>query len=273
VYRSSSFLPLTPVVKNLIIGNVLFFLAQLILSKNASVPMNDWFAQHHVLSDKFRPHQFLTAVFMHGSWGHLFGNMLGLYLFGTKLELVWGAPRFLKFYLICGVAAGLISGLASYVETYPILADLNRAIDGHNFSLYSEVYNRYNLQLFDSPPFEKIYQTWMANPSDNALAPYAAEALLQYKGYVTSGTAVGASGAIFGLIAAAAFLFPNDIIYFNLFIPIKMKWFALIYAGLELSMAIQNNPMDQVGHVAHLGGALVGFLIVYFGYRRKGRFF
>ncbi|WP_315819503.1 rhomboid family intramembrane serine protease [Paraflavitalea speifideaquila] len=122
MYSNRMFLPMTPVVKNLLIVNALIFLAQMTFQNK--FPVDELFAQHHFLSKDFRPHQFLTYMFMHGSFQHLFLICWGC-IFGTKLEMVWGAKRFLTFYLICGIGAGLISGLATLVETYPVISDLN----------------------------------------------------------------------------------------------------------------------------------------------------
>ena len=232
MFRNSFFLPVTAVVKNLIIANVIIFIAQRMFS-GSGFYLEQYFAEHHFMSPDFRPHQLLTAVFMHGSWGHLFGNMLALFFFGSKLEMVWGAKRFLQFYLICGIGASLISSGVTFLATFPRIEELDAAMQ-----LASG--DQYNL-------------------------------LLEERMNLTGGISLGASGAVFGILAAAAYLFPNDIIYIDLFIPMKMKWMALLYGGIELLMAIQNNPNDQVGHVAHLGGGLVGFLFVYFGYRRNNK--
>jgi membrane associated rhomboid family serine protease len=75
---------------------------------------------------------------------------------------------------------------------------------------------------------------------------------------------VGASGAVFGCLAAFAYLFPNTYLYFYFFFPIKAKWFVFIYGALELYLAIQNSPTDPIAHIAHLGGGLMGFLLVWF---------
>lgn len=84
---------------------------------------------------------------------------------------------------------------------------------------------------------------------------------------------VGASGAVFGCLAAFGYLFPNQLVYFNLLIPIKAKWFVLIYAGIELWLGVSNSAGDNVAHWAHLGGALVGFLLVLYWNKRNRRNF
>lgn len=277
MYSNSMFPPLTTVVKNLLIANTLVFVAQLTFQNK--FPVDDWFAQHHFLSKDFRPFQILTYMFLHGSWGHLFGNMLGLYLFGTKLEMIWGAKRFFSFYIICGIGAGLISGLATLVETYPVISDLNLLINDGSVRNFNVVYN--HQQWFDpavlykyrlNPDAMRELRTLLnADPTNPQATKMVFKAAVEIKEAVTSSSAIGASGCVYGLLAGAAYLIPNDLIPFQFFIPLQVKWVALIYGAGEVWSAIQNDPNDQVAHVAHLGGGLVGFLMLWFSYRRNNR--
>lgn len=257
---------MTPVVKNLMIVTGLVFLAQLTFQNK--FPVYEWFAQHHFLSKEFKPHQLLTYMFLHStlSFGHILFNMLALFMFGTKLEMVWGAKRFLTFYLVCGIGAGLISGLASLIETYPAISDINFLAEHPTVRNFNMLVNKYNWSGLSE---------YKAMLNANADQPGVDKAIFtlagQLKQAVTAGSTVGASGAVFGILAGVAYLFPNDIINIYFVIPLKLKWFVLIYAGVELYLAYKNDPQDQVAHVAHLGGALVGFLIVYFSYRRGNR--
>jgi membrane associated rhomboid family serine protease len=267
VYSNRMFMPLTPVVKNLLIVNGLVFLAQ--LTFQGKFPVDELFAQHHFLSKDFKPHQLLTYMFMHGSFGHILTNMLGLYVFGSKLEMVWGGKRFLTFYLICGIGAGIISGVATLAETYPMISDLNFLQDhpsARNFNMLLSKYESINGIVL--PEFKALVSS---NPNDPGIEKQIFDAAGQLKEFATRGQMVGASGSIFGLLAGVAYLFPNDVVLIYFLFPLKMKWLALIYGGVELWAAIQNNPQDPVAHIAHLGGALVGFLIVYFSYRRGNR--
>lgn len=262
------FMPLTPVVKNLLIINTLIFLAQ--QTFQSQFPIHELFAQHHFLSKDFRPHQLLTAMFMHASFGHLFGNMLGLYVFGTKLEMVWGAKRFLTYYLICGLGAAVIIGLATLIETYPMIRDVNILLEQRSASDFNMLYNKYDF-LSSEPNVVQLHALLNTDPTNAEGLSRLSELALELKDYATSGTVLGASGALFGIIIGAGYLFPNDMVYYGFFIPVKMKWLAIGYAAYELFAAIQNDPRDQVAHVAHLGGALIGFLILFFSYRRGNR--
>lgn len=232
-FRFSSPFHLPPVIKNLIIINVLVFLAQVIGNGIEPHWVENWFALHDVHSDFFRPHQLITHMFMHGSISHLFFNMIGLWMFGVALEHRYGAKRFLQFYILSGLGAAILHMGVLFFEIEPLMREIR------------------------------------ALPADLQL-----EALNTPEIYFTINTAtLGASGAVFGCLAAFGYLYPNSIIYIDFLIPIRAKWMVLIYAGMELLLAIRNSAGDTVAHFAHLGGALTGFLLVYFWNKRNRRTF
>lgn len=213
------------VVKNLLIVNGLVFLAQITLDRIAPGWMYDHLALHEVRSPLFKPHQLITYLFLHGGFMHIFGNMFALWMFGAKLENSWGPKRFLMFYMVCGIAAGIL----------------------HLATLYLE-YQKYwdNFAFLDPESQENLIRSFT----------------------------VGASGAVFGVLAAFGYLFPNSLIYVYAVIPIKAKWFVGLYAAGELYLAIQNSAGDTVAHWAHLGGALVGILmVIYWNKTNRQRFY
>jgi membrane associated rhomboid family serine protease len=225
--RMSSFQAIPPVIKNLIIINVLVFFAQNIFERNPSFNMMSLFALHDVHSVFFRPHQLITHLFMHGSIGHLFFNMFALWMFGSMLENVWGSKRFLIFYMVSGLGAAFLHLIVLYLQSEPMMAELPFASPGRQIEIY---------QNLNTPT-------------------------------------VGASGAVFGCLAAFGYLFPNSLLYVYFLFPIKAKWFVLIYAGLELWMGVQNTAGDNVAHWAHLGGGLAGFLLVLYWNKNNRRNF
>ncbi|MDQ2752170.1 MAG: rhomboid family intramembrane serine protease [Bacteroidota bacterium] len=230
-FRPGSFQILPTAIKNLLIINVLVFLAQTFVGNNLNFSIDDLFALHSWQSKLFQPWQFVTHLFMHGSIGHIFSNMFALWMFGSILENLWGPRRFIVFYLACGLGAALCHMVVLYVE------------------------NQHLLNLFHS----------LSLPEQSA----ASAAVTQRIDEAT----IGASGAVFGCLAAFGFLFPNTYIYLYFFLPLKAKWFVIIYAGLELMQAVQNSAGDNVAHVAHLGGALVGILLVWFWNKNNHRNF
>ena len=248
-FRPGSFQILPTIIKNIIIINVLVFLAQQFVAPNLGFSIEDLFALHSWQSPLFKPWQFVTHLFMHGDGWHIFGNMFALWMFGSVLENLWGPKRFLTFYLVCGLGAALCHMIVLYVENQSVIAAYNHLLSaGSDYK--SQAYAFIN----------KYGDGYTASP----------EKILSYR--INEAT-IGASGAVFGCLAAFGYLFPNDYIYFNFFIPIKAKWFVLIYAGLELTQAIQNSAGDNVAHVAHLGGALFGIVLVWFWNKSNRRNF
>ncbi len=221
-FRPSRFQILPSVIKNLLIINGLVFLAQNTIGRSASFNMEDLFALHTWQSPLFKPWQFVTHMFMHGDIGHIFSNMLALWMFGSILENVWGPKRFVTFYFACGLGAAFCHMCVLFYEMQPIAA------------------------AFKQLPFEQQQQL-ITNPL-----------------FKLNEATLGASGAVFGCLAAFGYLFPNTYIYLYFFLPIKAKWFVIGYAVAELFQAVQNSAGDSVAHVAHLGGALVGIILVYF---------
>jgi len=220
-----------PVIKNLIILNVLVFLAQLTFRNSDSFNIENLFALHDVRSIYFRPHQLVTYLFLHGGWDHIFFNMFALWMFGSILENYWGPKRFLVFYIACGIGAGLLHLFVLYQEMSPIIASLQQ---------YPQ----------------EVRDEFMNNPSSPI-----------------NGATLGASGAVFGCLAAFGYLFPNSLIYLYFFVPIKAKWFVLIYAAIELFSGVRNSAGDNVAHWAHLGGAVVGILLVLYWKKHDRRNF
>jgi membrane associated rhomboid family serine protease len=240
-FRPGRFQILPTIVKNLIIINVLVFLAQQVIPP-ATLNFEALFALHTFQSPLFKPWQFVSHMFMHGSWDHIFFNMFALWMFGSILENVWGPKRFLTFYLVSGLGAALLHMIVLYFSTQNLITDyhaVNTANDAMAF-------------LTKYPPSGQLRTNDLSTVLNVAFQDHLNEATL------------GASGAVFGCLAAFGYLFPNTYIYLYFFLPIKAKWFVMGYAALELYSAVQNSAGDNVAHFAHLGGALAGFLMVYF---------
>jgi membrane associated rhomboid family serine protease len=229
--RGFNFIP--PVIKNLLIINVLVYLAQITFQKYPdNIPIDNLFALHDIHSAYFQPYQVITYLFMHGGWDHIFFNMLALWMFGTTLENYWGSKRFLIFYMACGIGAGLLQLAVTYPQMAAILEELRLH---YTQDAISEARYAWNFPLNVST--------------------------------------VGASGAVFGCLAAFGYLFPNSLIYIYALFPIKAKWLVLIYAGIEIYLGVANSAGDNVAHWAHIGGALVGIILVLIWNRNNRRNF
>ena len=217
-----------PVIKNLIIINVIVYLIQFTFQNRGSTWMDDFFALHDIRSSFFKPHQIITYMFLHGGFWHIFWNMLILWMFGSILENYWGPKRFLTFYIVCGIGAALLHLLVVYQELTPAFDSVN------------------SLPIHEQMAIRADYHMNINQPT------------------------LGASGAIFGCMVAFGLLFPNSLIYIYALIPIKAKWAVLAYVLYELFLGVQNNAGDNVAHWAHLGGGLVGLLLVFY-WRRTDR--
>ncbi|MEO6288853.1 MAG: rhomboid family intramembrane serine protease [Ginsengibacter sp.] len=181
----------TPVVFNLIIINAIVFVAQLVFDPTWNLTFRIGLYSYN--SPNFRLYQLVTHMFAHGGFLHILFNMYALWMFGSVLEKVWGPKKFLMFYILCGLAAG-IAQMLLVTSIYP---------------------------------------------------------------------AIGASGAVMGLLAAFAYTFPNTEFYIlPIPFPIKAKYLAAIYAALDLFGGFQPSSGDNVAHFAHLGGLVMGFILV-----------
>ena len=110
------------VTKNLLIINALLFLAALVLEQRFGIELNDILGLHFFLADKFNPAQLITYMFMHGGWSHIFFNMFAVWMFGRVLEQVWGPRRFLFYYILCGVGAGIVQEIVQFIQYEAVLS-------------------------------------------------------------------------------------------------------------------------------------------------------
>ena len=222
-----------PVVKNLLIINVIFFIAKMLFE---SIHPDYILGAFYFDSGLFRAWQPITYMFMHGSYMHIFFNMFALYSFGSILEAHWGAKRFINFYLITGLGALALQWGVQAFEVYQITGSVFNP-DAVNVDFATEMVrlNLQNLSPADGNTIMGIYSTPM----------------------------VGASGAIFGLLVAFAMLYPNLEMYIMFIpVPVKAKYIIPVYIVIELTLGVAKIQGDSVAHFAHLGGALIGYILV-----------
>jgi len=111
-----------PVTKNIIIINILVFIATLVLA-GRGIDLSDYLGLHFFLAKDFKAYQLLTYMFMHGGFTHIFFNMFAVWMFGRLLEQTWGPKRFLTFYLLCGIGAGLMQEVVQYIQYAAVLSN------------------------------------------------------------------------------------------------------------------------------------------------------
>lgn len=215
---------LPTITKNLLIINVLCFFGA-IVARRYGIDLESMFGLHFFLASDFNPIQLITYMFMHANFEHIFFNMFAVWMFGRTLEAVWGPKRFLIYYMICGIGAGLMQELVQYME---------------------------------------YFFAWSQSTAVSTSA-----GIIPMEAFLNQLNTVGASGAVYGILLAFGMLFPNsEMFVFPIPMPIKAKYFVIGYAVIELLLGITGG--DGVAHFAHLGGMLVGFILIIYWRKKNG---
>lgn len=269
-YKPAGFGSLPPVVKNLLILNILFFLGTYLIGMTNNIDLKDIFGLRYPLSQDFRPYQFITYMFMHGGLSHLFFNMFALWMFGKILENVWGGKRFLIFYLVCGIGAALTHYVVAWFEIHPVIQAMNGFLDNPSYQTLMDFVGNHKFHVSEYSGivwdhfqvFQQQAGILQYDPSNHAALQASIDFVTEYKEYFLNlPNVIGASGAIFGLLLAFGMMFPNAEIYIYFLFPLKAKWFVAIYGAIELISGFVDSN-GNVAHFAHLGGMIFGFLLI-----------
>lgn len=233
-----------PVVKNLIIINVLMLVATYILGMRG-IDLTNILGLHYIESPDFKPYQLVTHMFMHGGIMHLVFNMFALWMFGRVLESVWGPKRFFIYYFVTGLGAAALHTFVNYVEFHYYAAKIEPEAVQAVFSKGAEILQQ--------------GQNWVGAAGKINM--------------ILNTPTVGASGAVFGILLGFGMLFPNTQLML-LFppIPIKAKYFVAGYGAIELFSGIANTG-DNIAHFAHLGGMLFGFFMIRYWNKHTRNFY
>ena len=233
-YRPQGFAILPPIVKNLLIINGIMYLATLAFAYQFEVDLSRVLGLHYWGSSLFKPFQFVTYLFMHGSFSHIFFNMFAVWMFGSVLERQWGSKKFLLYYLSTGIGAGLIQLFVTYIRIQ-MLGDISN-------DMIQEVITK-------GPELLEKGLNWT-------------DVNMSQLNLLYNVSTVGASGSLFGLLLAFGMLFPNSMIYLYMLLPMKAKYFVMAYGAIELISGFANVQGDNVAHFAHLGGMIFGFILL-----------
>jgi membrane associated rhomboid family serine protease len=226
-YRPSRFNLMPTITKNIIIINVIMFITTIVLAQQG-IDLIDILGLHYFESEKFHIWQFITYMFMHGGWAHIFFNMFAVWMFGAAIENMWGPKRYLNYYLLTGLGAAVAHYAIVYYQLQPVITQIDSALS--NTSLPTEELNNLAEQ-----------RTILLN------APVV----------------VGASGAVFGILVAFGMYFPNTLLFIlPIPFPIKAKYAVIMYGLIELFSGVANFSGDNVAHFAHLGGLVCGFILI-----------
>lgn len=230
-----------PVVKQLLIAIIVLFVGTQLLAYRGIINLNEILSLHYFLSPNFQPWQIVSHMFMHSpvDFRHLLFNAIGLLTFGGFMERYIGSKKFLQLFVYSGIGAVVIDFAVDAVvvynaigEWFPSYTSLGIQIQGDTIST--------NNPIFTNKSFNEVSRVYL-------------------------GSSLGASGALYGVMAALAFIFPNT--EFNIYlipVPIKAKILVPVFIAIDIYMALNRNPTDNIAHVAHIGGALSGFLFIYF---------
>ncbi len=235
---------LPPVVKNLLIVNIIVWLAMLLFPTLDRSIMR-LLSLHYFESPGFNIAQLFSYMFLHSGFMHLFFNMFALVVFGGIIERTIGSKRFMLYYISCGVMAALIQMI-----------------------VYAFVLADYKTFLSPDAYQQVVNQGWSLIQNGQNYA----DPILGTINSLVNGEMVGASGAVYGIILAFGMLYPNQPIYIWFIpIPIKAKWLVIGYFVIELVSGISNFMVDNVAHFAHLGGMIAGFFLILY-WKKKGIF-
>lgn len=223
LFGQSFFANIPPVVKNLLIINIIFFIATLVF-ENMGIQLAYYLGAFYFNSPFFKVWQPITYMFMHGGWAHIFFNMFALYMFGPAIEYFMGSKRFFNYYFITGLGALALQMLVQAIEVHGILGSF----------VFNQALN-YNISPENIHKIQSIYSEPM----------------------------VGASGALFGIMVAFGVLYSETSLYIMLIpIPVKAKYAVIGYIVVELYLGLSQHQGDSVAHFAHLGGALFGYVLL-----------
>ncbi len=225
------------VTKNILILNVLFFLASVVFEKQG-IDLASLMGSHFFNSSLFEPYQVITSMFFQATFMHLFLNMFIFVMIGSHLERLWGAKRFFIFVISAGIGAIIFHNIIGFVDLYNVkkqLYSLGYNVDSLDYQLKNFGQIRYMLK-----------DQWVI---DKYLF------LSGFSGY-------GASGIVYGLLVAFAILFPNTEFHLYFLFPIKAKYLISFYFLYEVVQIFYHPADDFVGHLAHVGGAITGAIMV-----------
>ncbi len=215
------------------------------------VPMFETMALYFPKNEHFRLWQFVSSMFMHGGFTHILFNMYALWAFGTPLEQMWGKGKFLFFYFASGIGAGMIYTLVNYYQ-------------------FNHIYNELiGLGISN----DQIQQLLATGNYDTSIFSGITEKKLStfYSHFVTP--AVGASGAIYGILVAFGISYPNaKLALIFLPVPIAAKYFIPVLIGLDLFSGVTGISIfgGGIAHFAHVGGAIIGFLLMWYWNKKVG---
>jgi membrane associated rhomboid family serine protease len=247
------------VTKNILLLNIAFFVASWLL-KNQGIDLEMSLGAHYINSPFFEPYQVVTHFFMHDTNNllHIFFNMWLFVTLGAYLENIWGAKRFFIFYVVSAMGSFALYNMIGFIEIMQLKSMLAQQFDLEQFDFYLK--HRVNVNGDLAGQINSYLQDNQINVTQH-LENYLQKSVTPM---------VGASGGVFGIMTAFAILFPNTEFRLYFFIPVKAKYLVSAYFLWELYLSFQQQAGDNVAHLAHIGGAVAGAILVLV-WRKKDR--
>jgi len=271
-FTRPNFGSIPPVVKNLIIINVIMLLATWVTENVIHIDLNSVLGLYYFESELFRPYQIVTHMFMHGGLTHIFFNMFALWMFGRVLEQVWGSKRFLLYYFVTGLGAASLHTLVNFISISNIETAATAMLNTPSPETFSAFVTKH-FPAYYNDLYERFISVWSNSPGSQMYIQQAEEYTRQLIQHQMNIPTVGASGAVFGVLLAFGMLFPNtELMLLIPPIPIKAKWFVMIYGGIELWLGL-TQPGSNIAHFAHLGGMLFGIVLILYWRKQKDIFY
>jgi membrane associated rhomboid family serine protease len=261
-----------PVLKNLLIINILMFVGTMVVQGTMQVDLTRILGLYYFKSELFRPYQIVTHMFMHANFMHIFLNMFMLWMFGRVLEQVWGGKRFLFYYFFTGLGAAALHMLVMHIELGSLLRDATAFGNTPSPELFAAFIKDH--LGGSSPQLYDFTQQWLADPGNSSYSHQALsfiDKMVQGKLNIPT---VGASGAVYGVLLAFGVIFPNMplVLIFFPFFPIKAKYMVMAMGVIELVNGL-SMPGSNVAHFAHLGGMIFGFILIKYWNTKRQDFY
>ncbi len=251
------------VTKNILLLNIAFFVASWLL-KNQGINLEMSLGAHYINSPFFEPYQVVTHFFMHDTSNllHIFFNMWLFVTLGAYLENLWGAKRFFIFYVVSAMGSFALYNMIGFVEIMQLKSMLAQQFELEQFDFFLK--HRLNV----NGDFIEQVNNYLNHENIKISKSFILN-MNEYLDKVKT-PMVGASGGVFGIMTAFAILFPNTEFRLYFFIPVKAKYLVSAYFLWELFLSLQPQDGDNVAHLAHVGGAIAGAILVLV-WRKKDR--
>lgn len=261
---------LTPIVKKILIINAVILFLEYILK----ISFSPLLGVHYLFSEDFYIFQYVTYMWLHADFWHFIRNMLPIVFLGSILENSWGAKRFLIFYLITGIGAGILYGAVGVFGHQDMANDKNAFLANPNPEAFDIFIHNHAVDNYDMVTLGDFANDYYDQEDNTRITEQAKSYVSQIYNQMSNSNMIGASGAVFGVLLAFAMLFPGMEIRL-LFppIPIKAAYLVYVFAAYEIYSEINKADGDNISHFTHISGMIVAFIVLKYWQKKRGDFY